>query len=432
MNKHKILTLALAIGLLITNNIAISAELNKNIKPISAKLKGGVTDYKAEYVNKDWWNKFQDPVLNDYILKAVNQNRDIKIASLKVFEAQQLAIESLGKEFPTLTLGGNFNRQKTSNNTSFGSFAMPSYTQNNFNFPLNVNYELDIWLKNRDKTIQQAKELESVMYDEKSAYIALTSSVAATYFNIINIDEQLKYQNQKLKLRKDILEMTRENYNQGLYEASDVISTEKALTEAENILSDLYKQQTIFLNQLAVLIGENVGISSEFKRTSINEINLISNLPLVISSELIQARPDILKAEAQLQKARIDVSLAKKDFLPNINLSGQFGFNAISLAKVFTWDSYIASASAGLAQTLFSGGQRRARLKLKNYQYKEMLENYQNTILKSLQEVNDSLAILKADTQKNTNNLSRIKSEKENMEIINNKYKFGAISYLDT
>jgi len=433
MKKHQLLSLYIIISFFTSANAVFCAESNyeNNVKPVS-QLKGNLVDNKAEYINNDWWSKFKDPVLSGYILKAASQNQDIKIASLKVLETKEVVRESLGKEFPLLGFGTNFSRDKTSSNVGMGSFVLPSYTQNSYRLPLDVSYEFDLWRKNRDKTLSLTKELEATKYDEKASYISLTSAVAGAYFNAINLDKQIQLQKEIISFRKDIYNLTKENYNYGLNTAVDVVLADKSLTEAQSGLYDLEKQQSIFLNQLSVLIGDSSDSSTSLKRASIDSIDLIKDLPQNIKSEIVKNRPDILKAEAEIQKTRIDVNLARKEILPDITLSGTFGFNANKLAKVSEWDSHIISMGGNFLGVIFSGGQRKARLKIKKYQYEQMLENYQKTVLKSFQEVNDSMASLKFDTQKNDSNIARIKSEGENLDTIILKYDKGAISYLDT
>ncbi|MFA6988891.1 MAG: efflux transporter outer membrane subunit [Candidatus Gastranaerophilaceae bacterium] len=415
-----------------TDRISKATSSPKTEKPDpepQKKLKANVTDNtKAEYVNKSWWDKFHDPVLSGYIAKAVSENQDLKIASLKVLESQETVNEYFGKEFPLVGLNLNYARAKTSDNliNSFSSAA------NTYTLPLNVNYELDLWRKNREKTIQTAKTLETVKYDEKASYISLTSAVASAYFNVLNVDRQLQLQKEIVNIRKSILELTKNNYDYGLINATDVTQADRLFTEAQSGLFDLQKQQSILLNQLAILLGTTSDSSSSLKRSSIDDVELIKDLPLNIKSEVVQQRPDILKAEADLQKSKIDIDLARKDFFPKITLSGVFGFNSSALSNVLTNGSNMASLGSGLANTLFSGGQRRARLKFQKYKYQELTENYHKTVLQSFKEVNDSLASLKSDTEKNNNNISRIKSENDNLDIILNKYEKGAISYLDT
>ena len=159
---------------------------------------------------------------------------------------------------------------------------------------------------------------------------------------------------------------------------------------------------------------------------------ILSNLPETIPSEIIDQRPDILKAEAELQAAAFDVKYARKNMIPTINLTGFFGFNAYSMSRMFDWRSAIFQLGGGLTQPIFQGGRLMARLKAKKYKYEQLFNNYQKTILTSIQEVNDSLAELKTGANKNKNDIKRVQCETKYYNDMNYKYEKGAISYLDT
>jgi len=434
LKLYKLLTGLFIISLIFAGNLAFckDASSDSRTKLISDKqLKGTISGYKPEFVNQNWWEKFNDANLNSYIIKAAQYNHDLKIATYKVYETQAKAAETLAKEFPQLGLGLNFSRQKTSDNISMGNLHIPSYTENTFLIPLNVNYELDIWHKSHDKTLSAKKEIEAAKFNEKAVYISLASATASAYFNVVKSDKLIELQTELVSIRKNIFDLTKEKNKYGLAPATDVISSDKSYTESLSSLASLQKYNSVFLNQLAVLTGESSDNSGCLKRSSIDEIDLSAEIPSDIKSDIVLERPDILKAEAELQKAKIDINVARKDFLPTIGIAGQFGFNANDLSKVFNWDSYIASVGSGVAETLFSGGQRRAKLKAKKMLFQEIFENYQKTILISFQEVNDSLAALKYDGQKDKNNRSRLKSEEKNLDLMTYKHNTGCLSYLE-
>ena len=412
--------------------VAPVVKEKKAAAPVAKCKKQPPVDYKVEYINQKWWDKFNDPVLTGYIMQASDSNHDIKINALKVKESKENVKEAFGKELPSLALNANFTRQKFSGNLPFADFFFPSYTQNNINLPLNVNYELDIWGKNHTYTKRVKKQLEAVKYDEKSSFISLTSLVATVYFNAINIDKQIELQKQLLSTRKEILDLMTINYEHGLSTATEVTLADKSYTEALSDLETLEKTQNVLLNQLAVLTGQSSDESVNLKRGSIDEIALLSDLPQTIPSEIIYQRPDILKSEAEMQAAVLDVKLARKDFLPSINLSGISGFNAYTMSSLFNWQSYVMAVGGSFAQQLFTGGQLKARLRAKKYRYDQMLEGYQKTLLTSVQEINDSLVAVKFDTKKNNNNLKRVSFGKSQYDDISYKYEKGAISYLDT
>lgn len=404
----------------------------KAVTPSIRRKKQLPVDYKVEYINKEWWDKFNDPVLTDYIMQAADTNHDIKINSLKVLESKARIKEALGKELPSFGVNGNFFRQKYTGSLPMGEYSYPSYTQNNIYIPLNVNYELDIWGKNHTYTKLAKKQYEAVKFEEKSAFISLTSLVASVYFNVINTDKQIELQKDLVATRKEIFDLMKINYEHGLSTATEVTLADKAYTEALSDQEILEKNQSILLNQLAVITGQSSLDSINLKRSSIDEIALLIDLPQAIPSEIIDQRPDILKSEAELQATALDVKLVKKDFLPSITLSGFSGFNADSFSSLFNWQSYVMNGAGGLFVPIFNGGQTIARLKAKKYHYEQLLENYQKTILTSVQEINDSLVAVKFDTRKNNNNLKRVGFGKSQYDDISYKYEKGAISYLDT
>lgn len=299
-------------------------------------------------------------------------------------------------------------------------------------FPLTVNYEVDIWGKNRMNTKKYQKAYEALKYDEKAAFISLTVLTATTYFNLMNIDKQLEYQQELVKIREEILSLTKVNYEYGLASSSDVTIADKSYTESLSGLETLKNNQSKLQNQLAVLIGDSSENSSTLVRSSIDNIETLKDLPESIPSEMIDKRPDILKAEAELEAAAFDVKIARRELMPSINLTGFIGFNAYKFRPLFNWESFIMSLGGGLTQPIFSGGRLLAQLRGKKYKYEEMFNTYQKTILTSIQEINDSLVELKTDTQKNKNDIKRVECETKYYNDMYYKYEKGAVSYLDT
>ena len=155
-------------------------------------------DYKYEYVNMDWWKSFNDGYLQEYIVKAIQHNHDLKKASIAVDEYYQYTKIQFASELPTV--GGAFSPALVKN---------PTQTDWNWSFltPAMVNYEADIFLKNHDKTKSVKKDYEASLQDERAAYIAVASAVGTTYFNIVKLDEIIKLQEQIVDLRKDIYDL---------------------------------------------------------------------------------------------------------------------------------------------------------------------------------------------------------------------------------
>lgn len=402
-------------------------ENQGNITPVT-QIKGSVSDYKSEIINTKWWEKLDDRILNLYIAKALQENKDLKIASLKVEEYKQLVKASIGKEFPTIGIGANLTDQQYSKN------YIPIFSGNmsNFTFPLSASYEVDLWGKTKDKVKSENKQLESIAYDEKAALISIASEVASIYVNILKTNQDIEFQNEIINLKNEKLNLIQTKYNVGVCAYDQVLVTEKELADSNTVLNDYKKSLEILKNSLAIFTGDSPENISEMKFGNIYSLNTDFNTEYKIPSEKILKRPDILKAEALLKKSKIDVNIARKEFLPDLTLTGQTGFNSSSFEKIFTGNSFTYGFGANIAETVFKGGQRRAMLKSKKYLYDQMLENYSKTLLVSLKEVNNSLISVKTGYKNNEEIIKKLKFEKENLKLINEKYKAGIISYLDT
>ena len=384
-------------------------------------IKSQISEYRFDYVNTDWWKNFDDEYLNEYIIKAIENNHDLKIATLRVEQYRQMMKIQFANELPTL--GGGFAPTgiKLPNNTKTGGV---------WAFPLIVNYELDLFLKNRDKTRASKKEWEKAKIEERASYISISSAVGTTYFNIIKADKLIELQKEIINDRKAIFEMMSERNKTGLTSTADLVRANKDYIAATADLSELEKTRTTLLNSLAVLIGETPANINDLKRKKYDDSYLVT-IPESIPSEIIDQRPDYLASEKMVEKAGIDVRVAKKEFLPSINLMGIMAFGSSAMSQAFNWNNVFGVLSAGAMMDLFAGGRKVANLKLKKNTYEQVLHNYYNTNLKAIQEVNDSLVTLKQDDKKYKTNVKVYKMEQKDFNYATLKYEEGLISYLD-
>lgn len=182
---------------------------------------------------------------------------------------------------------------------------------------------------------------------------------------------------------------------------------------------------------MSVLIGESPENGKELQRTSLDSINYDNVIPEYISSEVIIQRPDYLKAENSVEKAGIDVRVAKKEFLPSINIIGGGIFNAGDIGSLFTTKNMLLGLAGGLMLPIFTGGQKVANLRLKKATYERILQNYYKTNLTAIQEVNDALVKVRMDKEKVEQTLKQSNLERADFKFTEMKYNEGTISLLD-
>lgn len=401
-------------------------EVNNNVpkqyKSMIKKSKKVSDDYKYAYVNMDFWSQFNDEILNGYIDKAVKNNYDLKMASLNVKEYYENVKLQFSNELPKLTAGYSPNYVK-----------MPGSSDADWVFatPAIASYEADIFLKNRDKTKSVKKLYEASQFDERAAYISVASAVGTTYLNIVRLDKIVDLQQEIVELRKEIYDLMLKRNREGITSTADTIKANKALVAGETDLIEYQKQRDFLLHQLAVLIGESPANAEELTRTSYDKIVFSGNIPSEISSDVIVQRPDYLKAEKMVEKAGIDVRVAKKEFLPSFNIMGLALFNAANIGSSWTTKNMLASIGAAGMLPLFTGGSLTANLRLKKTEYERVLQNYYKTNLTAIQEVNDALVSVKKDTEKMKRTQKQADLEKTDFMYNRDKFNQGVISKLD-
>ena len=402
---------------IITPAFSIEEKSLKKQKKEEAVLKS-----KIDYINLEWWQNFNDPILEDYIIKSINYNHNLKIATVSTKEYYEYVKLQFANELPTISTGFAPAYVKSLNSTSSGfQFALP----------ILANYEIDLFLKNRDKTRSAKKNYEMSLSDERASYIAVASAVGSTYLNIINLDKMIEIQEQITDERKIIFDLMQKRNRQGITSTADLIRADKSYIISLTELTELQKERDILLHSFCVLIGESPENAKNIKRASFDSINFAGIIPESINSDIIENRPDCVRALKKVEKAGIDVRIAKKEFLPSFSIGGLALFNAADLGDIFTTKNML-NAIGGLAGIdVFKGGAKFANLRLNKNIYERVLEEYLQTNLTAIQEINDSLVSIKRDKDKLDTVLKQEKFEEKDYGFYQKRYENGVVSKLD-
>ncbi len=387
----------------------------------SHKQRAKNDSFKYEYINYKWWDNFNDPILTGYIDKAIQNNFDLKMATNVVDEYYQAIKINFANQLPSASIGFNTAYAKLPNANGDFNFVTPAF----------ASYELDLFLKNRDKTSMSKKDYEASLQDERAAYIGIASAVGTTYLNIVKLDKMIELQEEIVQDRKVIYELMLARNKEGLTSTSDTVKANKSYIAGNTELTEYKKNRSKLLHQLAVLVGENPNNIDKLTRTSYDELNFTGFIPTEISTEVISARPDYIKAEKLVEKAGLDVRVAKKEFLPTFNINGIALLMANDIGSAWSTGNALAALAGGLNLPLFTGGKRLANLRLKKSSYERILNNYYKTNLTSIQEVNDALVTIKLDEEKYQDIKKQADLEREDFGYSNDKFDAGIISKLD-
>ena len=416
----RLLSLAIIASLAMSYTAPVFAieEAVKTEKVKTEKISPTINKY--EYINMAWWQGFNDEYLNAYIIKALENNKDLKMATLTIDEFYQNVVSQRSAQLPQINAGF------LPGYSDFGNGAADSYA-----FPIFASWELDIYGKNSNKTNSVRKLWESSILDERAAYISIASAVGSTYINIVKLDAQIDLQEDIVKLRKEIFEMMEISNKEGLVSTSDLVKANQSYVIGVTNLTEMKKNRSKLLHQLAVLIGDSPNNIEEYVRADYRTLAYSGVIPETVASEIIMQRPDYLKAEKMLEKAGIDVKVARKECLPAINLGGLVLFNAQNIGSLFTTSNALWGLGGGLLHPIFAGGKIKANLKAKKIAYERSLKNYEKVNLTSMQEVNDTLVSINMDKEKLAKQKEIQTLEQRDFELTKLKYAEGVIAKLD-
>ena len=408
-------TLCLIIVILFFNNIFA-------LYVLSEEKKVEKEENIISTLNIDWWKELNDPILLDYIIKAIQCNHDLKLAGLKTEETRENKNLVRSKELPSVGIGA-----------VPALYKLPGITNSSglISLPLYVNYELDLFGKNRDKTKAMDKMYEIARLNEKAAYISVMSAVGSTYYNIVKLDKLISIQKQIITVRKQIYDLTKLCNEEGIISTADTVSANKAYLKANTDIKDLEIAREKLFNMLMVLTGKTPDNSACLERISFDDLKKNKEIPGFINSDVIQNRPDYAAAEKLIEKTGIDIKAAKKEFLPIINILGLLSFNSTEYFSKMNWTNSLGILGGGAILPLFSGGAKVANLKIHKNKYNQAIENYKKVALTSIQEINDALCELKLDNEKYLKTLEIYNAEKQDYKYSSLKFKEGIISNLD-
>jgi outer membrane protein, multidrug efflux system len=371
-----------------------------------------------------WWEVFQDPVLQELIRTALEQNYDVRIAASRVLQAQaQLGI-TRANQFPTVSAG----TQVFSEGNPKISSSFPSYQANAGEVDLAVVWNLDFWGKYRRQTEAARASLLSSQWGHRAVLASVVSSVATDYFTLRELDWALDVSKKTLAARQDSLRLTSVLAKSGSASALDVRQSEQLVYTAAETIPDLERQITLQENSLSILLGRNPGPIPRGRE--LTEQPNPPEIPVGLPSELLERRPDIREAEATLVAANAEIGVAKAAYFPSISLTGTAGYESFALNNLFTHSQRVWNGAASISQPIFAGGALRAGMRLAEAQEQEMLLTYQQTIMNAFQEASNSLTAYQKDREFREQQELLTVAAKDADRLSKILYQHGGASYL--
>jgi len=329
-----------------------------------------------------WQSYFGDERLKRLIDIALKNNRDLRVAMLNIEQARAQHQLRRSDELPTLSIGAAGSRQPGP-----GGSIVSTYSAG-----LTVTaYELDFFGRVRSLSAAALAQYLGTEEARKNVQIALVSSVAGTYVNMLADDELLAVTRRTLLTREESLKLTKLKFDVGAASELDYRQAESLLEGARAALATLVRQRAIDQNALVLLLGQAMPADLPPGR-SIAGQTLINELPLGVPSEVLARRPDVRQAEQQLIAANANIGAARAAFFPHITLTGSAGSASSELSALFSSGSSAWSFMPQLLVPIFDAGRNQANLEVASVNREIALAQYEKAIQTAFREVADALA----------------------------------------
>lgn len=344
----------------------------------------------------DWWTLFHSAPLDALIKDALANNHDLKAAQAALRVAHENTLAQRGGYFPSVGADLSASREHDPGASLAPVPSNNAFLYNLFTPQLNISYAPDVFGLNRRTAESLQAQEQATRFEMIATYTTLTSNVVVTAVQEAATRAQIDATRQLIDDDTRMLALLQYRADKGDASGLDIAGQQSQLAQAKATLPPLIKQEAQLRDQLAVLTGRFPSQLPE-QQLTLADLQLPSDLPLSLPSTLVQQRPDIRQAEANLHAASAQVGIATANRFPNITLSADKGSTALAIGNLFKAGTGFWNIAADIAAPIFEGGTLLHQQRAAKAAYTQAAEEYRGTVLGAFQNVADTLAALQQD-----------------------------------
>jgi NodT family efflux transporter outer membrane factor (OMF) lipoprotein len=417
----------------------------------SAEVHGGETQHliTGRDIPFEWWELFQSPALNSLIERAFKANPNVAAAQAALAQAQELVRAQEGFFFPAMGATFQAERHKVSGNTNAsqtigvqgsGLDKLPQYENPNglphnspsyysfYTAELTVGFVPDVLGGNRRQVESLAAQRDAQRFALEATYIILASNVVAAAIQEASLAAQIRTTRGIVEADEKSLRILRDQFRLGFAMRIDVAAQEAALAQARATLPPLQKRWEQTRDLIRALTGKLPNVEDQV--FELDELQLPPEMPLSLPAKIIEQRPDVRAAEAQLHAANADVGAALAAMLPQFSISGQYGGNATQISQMFSSSGPFWSQYGNVTQPIFQGGTLLHQERAAGQALKQAAAAYRSTVIAAYQNVADALHVSLSDADALKQDVEAEASAKVTYELTRRQMEIGYVGTL--
>jgi NodT family efflux transporter outer membrane factor (OMF) lipoprotein len=377
-----------------------------------------------------WWTLFDDPVLNQLVPEVAVSNQTVAAGPAAVEESRAAVREQRASFFPTLSLDAGATRSGTgSRNSGSSSGTTTSSSGNRYSLGLGASWEPDLWGRIANSVSAATATAQASEADLAAALLSAQTTFVVDYLSVREADAEALSLQTTITGYQRSLQITQNRYAAAIAQKSDVLQAQTQLANAQADLAQLQQQRAQLFHAMAVLAGRAPATftlpAGDWNSTA------VPGIPVGIPSELLQRRPDIATAERRVAVANANIGVARAAYFPSLSLSASGNQGSTRLSDLFNASSFAWSLGLSLAETIFDGGARTARVEEAQASWKQSVAQYRQTVLAAFSGVEDQLSAAASLEQQQA--LRRVASQAADQteQEMQNRYKQGLVAYTD-
>jgi outer membrane protein, multidrug efflux system len=373
--------------------------------------------------DQPWLDVLRDSQVVALVRTAVANNRDLRLAVARVREYRAMFGVARSELFPQVTANGTVSE----NQVAFGSF--PVQTFNIVRLTGDLAWELDFWGRLRRQTQAAGFDLKGREEDERAVLVSLVSDVVTSYLQLRELDQALAISEQTLESRRATLALARRRFTEGVISELDVRQFEAEVAAPATRVADFARQRSEKEHQLAVLLGQMPGPIG--RGQPLAEVIQAVSVPDSIPAALLLQRPDVRRAERDLQAASARIGLAMGNRLPKVMIVGQYGRQNQVFRRLFSDSNEIYTAQVGVSIPLFTGGRLADQQRAARARAEQARARYEQTVLTAFSEADDALIGLRLGRDQLSAQQTQVQALARAYALAVQRYQNGVSSYLE-
>ena len=404
-----------------THNLTTTARADIDAGGAAQRLIAGMD------IPGQWWTLFRSPELNALVEEALRANPDISAAQAALRQANEQVYVDQASLFPVLNGNLSKTRQKVSGTTS-GTASSPILTLSSAS--LSVSYAPDVFGGTRRQIESSTAQAEYQRFQLEATYLTLSTNVVNTAVSLASLRDQIAATGQIIQLQSDQLDLLQAQRRLGAIADTDVLTQQTALAQTRATLAPLQKQLAQTRNQLMAYLGRFPN-QDKGERFNLASLHLPQELPVSLPSAIVEQRPDVRSAQAQLHEASANIGVAVANQLPQFSITGSLGSTVASGSKLFSAGSGVWSLAGAIAQPLFDAGALEHRKRAAVAAYDQSAAQYRGTVLAAFQDVANALRALEADAEALKQQVAAEQSAQASLALVQAQYRLGAVAYIN-